>query len=149
MNEGAGGAMDFGAAASALQGWEGVPFEQIRAGDLVAERAFSITRDELRRFGACLGEDTVREDARVPAFLLNEITTAKSGLRFPPGVLHASEEIEMRRPVLAGEQLVAAVWVKETFVRNGKRFVVMEQAVRTRGTADPALRITRTLFWPC
>ena len=139
----------FSAAASALGGWEGVPFDRLRAGDLIAERAFSIGLDELRRFRACLGEASGDGDTRLPVFLLNEFRTAKSGLRFPPGVLHSREEVETRRPVEAGEQLVASVRVRETFTRNGKRFVVLEQEVRTPEVVEPALRITRTLFWPC
>lgn len=138
------------AAASALGGWEGVAFDQLRIGAVVAAREFSIDREEVRRFKACLGEDPGGEDpAWVPVFLLNEFKTAKGGMRFPPGVMHASEALDIQRGVMTGDRLRVCVRVKDRFVRNGKRFVVMEQDICTPGTHDPALRIMRTLLWPC
>lgn len=139
-----------GDAAAAMGGWEGVAFADLRPGDLHFRREFTVGIEELRRFRACLGESVEGPGPhRVPAFLLNEFRTVKAGMRLPPGVLHASERVEMRRAVLVDEPLVATVEVSDCYIRNGKRFVVMRQELSTPAAPGPALRITRTLFWPC
>lgn len=137
-------------AASAMGGWRGAGFDEIRIGDEVAARDFTMDADAVRRFDACLGRPA-RPDGpvRVPAFLLNEFHTLKGAMVLPPGVLHASEALEIRCAVMTGTPLRATVRVKDAYIRNGKRFVVFEQHVRILGREEPALSITRTLFWPC
>ena len=138
------------AAASALGGWRGIAFDEIRIGDEWAVRDFTVEAEDVRRFDACLGIAERRDGPlRVPVFLLNEFRTIKGRIVLPPGVLHASEEVEVQRPVMTGSALRAAVRVKDAVIRNGKRFVVLEQEVCEAGRDDPALCITRTLFWPC
>lgn len=138
------------AAASAMGGWHGLAFDGIRIGDSIAAREFTVTEDDVRRFMACLGAvPPAGGPLRVPAFLLNEFHTLKAAIVLPPGVLHASEALEVHAPVVAGTRLLASVRVKDAHIRNGKRFVVLEQDVCEAGRDEPALRITRTLFWPC
>ena len=138
------------ASATALGGWQGVGFDGIMPGTARPARRFTSPRAALRRVRACLGQgDAPPGPQRVPAFLLNEFTTAKQGLRFPPGVLHASEEITCHQPVMTDEPLLATVRIQDATTRSGKRFVVMAQAVHRAGAEAPAVTITRTLFWPC
>ncbi len=136
-------------AAAGMGGWQGVPFASLRAGQVFPPRGFSIDAQALCRFRACLGETPEPGDTCIPAFLLNEFLTLKAALRLPPGVLHASETVTVLAPVHVGQPLRASVRIEETAIRNGKRFVVLAQEVWAEGAAEPALRITRTLFWPC
>ena len=83
------------------------------------------------------------------AFLLNEIKVLKGQMRFPPGVLHAQEEIAMHSAARFSEPLVTEVAITDKYIRNQKRFIVAEQHVRCATDSRPVATIRHILYWPC
>jgi acyl dehydratase len=51
-------------------------------------------------------------------------------------------------PVYPGEELEASVRVKDKYLKNDKRFVVLEITVRKLENARIALVAERSLVWP-
>ena len=67
---------------------------------------------------------------------------------WPVGVLHAKEKVSLRMPVYPGESLESVVAVKDKYVKNEKRFVVLEITVQKKEIGKIALVVERTLMWP-
>lgn len=67
---------------------------------------------------------------------------------WPTGVLHAREKVRLLAPVYPGEELEASVLVKDKYLKNDKRFVVLEITVRKLENARIALVAERSLVWP-
>src|SRR5690606_13829042 len=67
---------------------------------------------------------------------------------WPTGVLHAKEKMTMTAPVYAGEKLESRSCVKTKYIRNEKRFVVLEMQIKELETITMALTVERTLVWP-
>lgn len=134
-----------------MGGWTGIGYDDIGTGERFAAQPLSIDADALVRFRACLGEAPapVANGDRIPAFLLNEIKVLKSRMRFPPGVLHAQEEIEMHSVARFGEPLVTEVAITDKYIRNQKRFIVAEQHVSCATDRRPVATIKHVLYWPC
>ena len=51
-------------------------------------------------------------------------------------------------PVYPGESLESVVAVKDKYVKNEKRFVVLEITVQKKEIGKIALVVERTLMWP-
>lgn len=134
-----------------MGGWTGVGYGDIEIGSALPARVFVITPDDMRRFRQCLGEPPreVAEGEPVPVFLLNELKTLKAHLRLPPGVLHAREELVLEHGVVVGETLETRVRIADKYIRNGKRFVVVEQAVHRAQDQRRAVTVRHVLYWPC
>jgi len=67
---------------------------------------------------------------------------------WPAGVLHAREKVRLSAPVYPGEALESTVTVKETYEKNGRKFVVLNISVHKLETGAQALSVERTLVWP-
>ncbi len=140
-----------------MGGWEGICFDAIEAGQAYAAYPLQITADDIAVFHGCLGEPDrpVDPDARIPSFLLNELRALKSQMRLPPGVLHAQEVLQMKSAARLGEPLFTHLRIADKYIRNGKRFVVVEQDVRAGAAAQAkdggraVLLVRHILYWPC
>jgi hypothetical protein len=73
----------------------------------------------------------------------------KSQMRFPPGVLHAQEEIEMLSAARLGEPLTTSITIANKYIRNDKRFIVIDQYVRCASDRRSIMNIRHILYWPC
>lgn len=134
-----------------MGGWVGVTYDNISVGHTAEQQPLSITEDDLVRYYQCLDEKRPAPSpgTRIPSFILNEMRTFKNQLRFPPGVLHAQEEIEMQSAARLGEPLQVKLVVADKYLRNGKRFVVAEQHVSCATDQRPVMKIRHILYWPC
>ena len=134
-----------------MGGWSGVGYDDIDVGRTFPPQPLPIDADDLARFYGCLGDDTrqVRPGSRIPAFLLNEFKALKSQMRFPPGVLHAQEEIRMLSAARLGDPLVVEITIVDKYIRNEKRFIVVDQHVKCTTDDRSVAGITHTLYWPC
>lgn len=131
-----------------MGGWTGVPFDALDVGRVFPPYPLRIDAEDLRRFHACLGRTEVAS-RRLPTFLLNEIHAFKASIRTPPGVLHAAESVVQHTAAVVDEDLEVVVRIADKYVRNQKRFVVIEQRVRRAADGSAVLDVHRTLYWPC
>lgn len=67
---------------------------------------------------------------------------------WPFGVLHAREKITLHKPVYAGEPLEAMLEVKNKFIKNDKKFLIIQIEIRKVEGKYHALTVERTLVWP-
>lgn len=133
-----------------MGGWTGVGHDAITVGQSWPPRTTRITTDQLTRYFRCIGRtDTPGPHTPVPAFMLNELRVLKSHMKLPPGVLHAQEELHLVAPAHADEALTIEVSIRDKYLRNGKRFVVVAQAVRRAADGAPIMTVLHTLYWPC
>lgn len=134
-----------------MGGWVGTGYDAIIVGQVFAPYPLNIDAAALADFYACIGESTadIGPGARIPSFLLNELRAFKSYVKFPPGVLHAQEELEMSGAAYLGESLITIVRVADKYIRNGKRFLVIEQAVKAGTEQRDVLLVRHILYWPC
>lgn len=134
-----------------MAGWVGVGYDEIEVGRRFPPQPLSISIEDVACFYRCLGENRPKPEAgtRIPAFMLNELRALKSQMRLPPGVLHAQEELTMSSAARVGEALQTAVRIADKFIRNDKRFVVVEQDVTCATDQRAILNIRHILYWPC
>ena len=134
-----------------MGGWTGVGYDDIRVGLDIPPYALRVDAADVARFYRCLGEARPAPQAgdRIPSFLLNEIRAMKSGMRLPPGVLHAQEDLEMISPARLGEPLTVSVTITDKYIRNGKRFIVVLQHVQAAHDQRSIMKVHRILYWPC
>ena len=134
-----------------MGGWSGVGYDSIEVGKTFPPRPLPICLDDLSRFYGCLGEESheLRPGCRIPSFLLNEFKVLKSQMRFPPGVLHAQEDIQMLSAAYLGESLTVEISIADKYVRNDKRFIVVDQHVKCASDDRSVAKIKHTLYWPC
>ena len=102
------------------------------AGRTFPPQPLPASAEDVARFYRSIGEVRSAPEigTRIPAFLLNEIRALKQQMKFPPGVLHAQEEIEMHSAARLGELLMVSITVTNKYIRNDKRFIVFDQHVR-------------------
>lgn len=134
-----------------MGGWTGVSYDDIEVGRTYPPQPLPISADDVARFYRSIGEvrPTPEIGTRIPAFLLNEIRALKQQLRFPPGVLHAQEEIEMHSAARLGEPLMVSIVIADKYIRNDKRFIVFDQHVRCATDQRSIMTIKHILYWPC
>jgi hypothetical protein len=134
-----------------MGGWTGVSYDDIAVGQAFPPQPLPITADDVARFYRCLGQDdpAPKIGDRVPSFLLNELRAMKNQMRFPPGVLHAQEEIEMLSAARLGEPLTTSITIADKYLRNDKRFIVIDQHVRCASDRRSIMKIRHILYWPC
>lgn len=140
-----------------MGGWDGIGFDAIEVGQAYEAYPLQIGAEDIAAFHGCLGEalEQIGPGTRIPFFLLNELRALKSRMRLPPGVLHAQEELQMKSAARLGEPLFTHVRVADKFIRNGKRFVVVEQDVRAGADGQAnnggrgVLLVRHILYWPC
>jgi hypothetical protein len=134
-----------------MGGWSGIGFEDIAVGQTFPPQSLPVTADDIARFYRCLGETrpSPQTGTRVPSFLLNELRAVKNQMRFPPGVLHAQEEIEMHSTARLGEPLIVSITIANKYIRNDKRFIVIDQHVRGANDQRSIMMIKHILYWPC
>jgi hypothetical protein len=134
-----------------MGGWTGAGYDDIRVGMEFPPYELRLEAADVARFYRCLGEARTSPEtgSRIPSFLLNEIRAMKGGMKLPPGVLHAQEELEMISAARLGETLTISVAVADKFIRNGKRFIVVLQHVRCAADRRSIMKIHRVLYWPC
>jgi acyl dehydratase len=80
--------------------------------------------------------------------LVGSFQPQHAAFSWPVGVLHAREKVRLMAPVYPGEELEASVRVKDKYLKNDKRFVVLEITVRKLENARIALVAERSLVWP-
>lgn len=134
-----------------MGGWSGVGYDSIEVGTTFPPQPLPIETEDLTRFYRCLGENApaVRPGARIPSFLLNEFKSVKTQMRFPPGVLHAQEDIAMLSAAHLGEPLGVVISIVDKYIRNEKRFIVVDHHVTCTTDDRSIARIKHTLYWPC
>jgi len=134
-----------------MGGWTGVAYDDIVVGRIFPPQELPISADDLTCFYRCLGEvqPPPGDGTRVPSFLLNELRALKNQMRFPPGVLHAQEEIEMHSAARLGEPLTTSIKIANKYIRNDKRFIVIDQHVRCATDQRSVMKIKHVLYWPC
>lgn len=134
-----------------MGGWTGVGYDDICVGQTFPEQPLPITADGIARFYRCLGEvrPAPAPGTRIPSFMLNELRALKNQMQFPPGVLHAQEEIEMFSAARLGEPLNTSITIARKYIRNDKRFIVIDQHVRCSTDQRSIMKIKHILYWPC
>ena len=134
-----------------MGGWTGVGYDDIDVGRTFPPQPLSISADDIVRFYGCLGEVHPAPEigTRVPSFMLNELRSLKNQMRFPPGVLHAQEEIEMLSAARLGDPLATSITIANKYIRNDKRFIVIDQHVRCVSDQRSIMKIRHILYWPC
>ena len=134
-----------------MGGWTGVGYDDIEVGHTFPPQPLAISVDDLVSFYSCLGEarPTPQIGTRIPSFLLNELRALKNQMRFPPGVLHAQEEIEMLSAARLGEPLTVTISLSSKYIRNDKRFIVIDQHVRCASDQRSIMNVRHILYWPC
>lgn len=80
--------------------------------------------------------------------LVGSFQPQHAAFAWPTGVLHARESVSLRAPVFPGETLEATVFVKNKYVKNDRKFIVLEIAVRKLENGVEAVTVERTLVWP-
>lgn len=80
--------------------------------------------------------------------LVGSFQPQHAAFAWPVGVLHAREKVSLKAAVYPGEFLQATVRVKDKYIRNEKRFVVLEITSQKEETGKLALVVERTLVWP-
>ena len=147
MRSGSGGAP---AVDARMGGWSGVGYDDIEVGQAWPPQPVVITSDMLGRYFRCTGRNGQPEPhTPVPAFMLNELRVLKMHMKLPPGVLHAQEELQLASPAFADEALTIEVSIRDKYLRNGKRFVLVAQQVRRAADGTPIMAVLHTLYWPC
>lgn len=71
-----------------------------------------------------------------------------AAFKWPTGVLHAREKVRLTAPIYPGEALEACVTVKNKYVKNDRRFIVLEISVHKLENDRLAMIIERSLVWP-
>lgn len=134
-----------------MGGWSGTGYDSVEVGRTFPTQTLPIDVNDLTRFYKCLGHDApwIKPGCRIPAFILNEFKILKSQMRFPPGVLHAQEEIEMLSAARLGEPLTVEISIADKYIRNEKRFIVVQQHVKCASDSRSVAKIKHTLYWPC
>jgi hypothetical protein len=134
-----------------MGGWTGVGYDDIAVGQAFAPQPLPVTADDVAQFYRCLGEVRPSPEigTRVPSFLLNELRAMKNQMRFPPGVLHAQEEIEMFSAARLGEPLAVSITIANKYIRNDKRFIVINQHVHCPVDQRSIMNVRHILYWPC
>lgn len=134
-----------------MGGWVGVRYDELAVGQSFPPQVMPLSADDVACFYRCIGENRAKPEpgTRIPAFLLNELRALKSKMRLPPGVLHAQEELAMASAARIGEPLQTVVRIADKYIRNDKRFVVVEQDVTCVTDNRPILNIRHILYWPC
>lgn len=134
-----------------MGGWVGVGYEELEVGRSFPPQDLPISAEDFTTFYRCLGEDRAAPDSntRIPAFLLNELLALKRQMRLPPGVLHAQEELAMTSAARFGEPLQTTVRIADKYIRNDKRFVIVEQSVHCATDNRSIMQIRHILYWPC
>lgn len=133
-----------------MGGWTGTGYDAITVGQAWPAKTVRIGTDQLARYFRCIGRtDEPVSGTPVPAFMLNELRVLKSHMKLPPGVLHAQEELQLLSAARTGEDLGIEVSIRDKYLRNNKRFVVVAQAVRRVSDGSPIMNVLHTLYWPC
>jgi hypothetical protein len=134
-----------------MGGWTGVGYEDIAVGQTYPAQTLPVSADDVARFYRCLGEERPAPAAgtRIPSFLLNELRALKSQMKLPPGVLHAQEEIEMLSTARLGEPLTVSITITDKYIRNDKRFIVIDQCIRCASDQRSIMNVKHILYWPC
>jgi hypothetical protein len=134
-----------------MGGWTGVGYDDIEVGRTYPPQPLPVSADDVARFYGSIGEVRPAPEigTRIPAFLLNEIRVLKKQMKFPPGVLHAQEEIEMHSAARLGEPLTVSIATINKYIRNDKRFIVFDQHVRCATDQRSIMTIKHILYWPC
>lgn len=134
-----------------MGGWEGTGYDEIEVGRIFPPYPLVVDEAALAAFHDCMGNSDapIGPGSRVPAFLLNELRAFKSYVKFPPGVLHAQEELHMYDCARLGEPVVTVVRVADKYIRNDKRFIVVEQRVQAGAERRDVVLVRHILYWPC
>ncbi|PKO70702.1 MAG: hypothetical protein CVU22_00960 [Betaproteobacteria bacterium HGW-Betaproteobacteria-16] len=80
--------------------------------------------------------------------LVGSFQPQHAAFSWPVGVLHAKEKVSLLATVYPGEALKAIVTIKDKYIKNDKRFVVLEITSQKQETGKVALVVERTLVWP-
>ncbi|WP_153139268.1 hypothetical protein [Paraburkholderia agricolaris] len=88
------------------------------------------------------------ERAPLSPFMLNTFKAMRAAINMPNGVLHAREQIVLQAPAFVGEALEAVLSVKSKYLKNDKRFVILELAITRVADRQPIMNIERRLTWP-
>ena len=135
---------------SRMGGWTGVWYDDIALHQSWPPHPVCIHSEQLARYLRCIGRtDAVTARTPVPAFMLNELRVLKQHMKLPPGVLHAQEELHLASPAYADEPLTIEVSIRDKYLRNNKRFVVVAQRVERAADAALVMTVLHTLYWPC
>lgn len=134
-----------------MGGWEGTGYDEIQVGRTFPPYPLVVNEAALAAFHDCMGDNDapIGTGSRIPAFLLNELRAFKSYVKFPPGVLHAQEELQMYDGARLGEELVTVVSIADKYIRNDKRFIVVEQRVQAGAPRRDIVLVRHILYWPC
>jgi hypothetical protein len=134
-----------------MGGWTGVGYDDIEVERIYPPQPLPVSASDVARFYRSIGEVRPAPEigTRIPAFLLNEIRALKKQMKFPPGVLHAQEEIEMHNAARLGEPLMVSIAITNKYIRNDKRFIVFDQHVHCATDHRPIMTIKHILYWPC
>jgi len=80
--------------------------------------------------------------------LVGSFQPQHAAFAWPTGVLHAREVVRLRQPVYPGEQLQAVVSVKDRYLKNDRKFVVLQITIDKLENQRTAMVVERTLVWP-
>lgn len=136
-------------------------FDEIEVGRSFEPYRFTPTREDKALHGACTAAGVLRRadgapveaasgcsDEVVSPLMLNTFKAIRAAINMPDGVLHAREEITLHAPARVGEELMAVLTIKEKYLKNDKRFVVIDHLISRAADGEPVMLVERRLAWP-
>jgi len=133
--------------------------------DLVEGHAFpphhwTVTEEDVAELDACVVVGPLRraDGSEFPAapqparqalspFLLNTFKAMRAAISMPDGLLHARETLELHAPAYPGDRLSLTLRVKSKYVKNDKKFVLMEHDIARVSDQRRIMTVDRLIVW--
>lgn len=134
--------------------------------DLVEGHAFppyewTVTEEDAAELDACVVVGPLRtadgrelpaaesdgERAPLSPFLLNTFKAMRVAISMPDGLLHARETLELHAPAHPGDRLSLTLRVKSKYIRNDKKFVLMEHDITRADDQRRIMTVDRLIVW--
>ena len=134
-------------------------FDDFVEGHSYAPFKWRITAEDVAAFDGCLAVGPLRRaDGSVveaaassgtvlSPFILNTFKAMRAGIRMPDGLLHAKETMMLHAPAQVGDELVAILKIKSKYLKNGRKFVVLEHTITRADDGKPVMTIDRLVVW--
>lgn len=133
--------------------------------DLVEGHAFppyqwTVTDEDVAELEECVVVGPLRtpDGAAVPTtetagrkplspFMLNTFKAMRVAISMPDGLLHAREALDLHAPAYPGDRLSLTLRVKSKYIKNDKKFVLMEHAITRVDDQRPIMTVDRLIVW--
>lgn len=87
------------------------------------------------------------DGAALSPFLLNSFHAMRARIRMPDGLLHARETMRLLAPAHAGDELETTIRIASKFLKNDRKFVLLEHIVRRPADGTHIMTFERLVAW--